>query len=182
MTDSHGAGSLSGDPATTGPPGAAGPGPNRPPGQPGGFGAASLRTERGSTIIAAGVVAKIAGMATREIPGVQSLGAAGAQRLTGPLRSRVPSALPEVNAGTGTGSGQGVSVDVNERDAAVDLQIVTYYGQSIVDVTEAVRQNVISRVEAMTGLNVTEVNITVNDLYVEGPPTTEIDLTELRDR
>jgi uncharacterized alkaline shock family protein YloU len=33
-------------------------------------------------------------------------------------------------------------------------------------VTEAVRSNVINRVESLTGLRVSEVNITVNDIQV----------------
>jgi uncharacterized alkaline shock family protein YloU len=42
------------------------------------------------------------------------------------------------------------------------------YGQSIVEIAGAVRRNVIARVESMTGLEVTEVNITIDDLHVEG--------------
>ncbi|BCB82944.1 hypothetical protein Psuf_002570 [Phytohabitans suffuscus] len=45
---------------------------------------------------------------------------------------------------------------------------MTWYGQSIVDVSEAVRRNVKDRVESMTGLKVVEVNITIDDVYVEG--------------
>ena len=65
---------------------------------------------------------------------------------------------------------QGVAVEVGERQAAIDLDVVTYYGQSIVEVTEAIRSNVIDRVESMTGLEVVEVNIAVADLHVEGEP------------
>jgi uncharacterized alkaline shock family protein YloU len=126
---------------------------------PGGSG---LLTEQGTTRIANTVVAKIAGMAAREIPGVQAMGT-GAGRAFGALRSRVP------GAGGGQPSlSQGVAVEVGERRAAVDLDIVTYYGESIVEVTNAVRHNVADRLEAMTGLEVTEVNINVDDIYVEG--------------
>jgi uncharacterized alkaline shock family protein YloU len=45
---------------------------------------------------------------------------------------------------------------------------VAYYGQSIVDVAEAVRRNILARVEGMTGLDVVEVNVTVDDVYIEG--------------
>jgi uncharacterized alkaline shock family protein YloU len=38
------------------------------------------------------------------------------------------------------------------------------YGRQIPQTTEAVRNNVINRVENLTGLRVTEVNITVNDV------------------
>ena len=63
---------------------------------------------------------------------------------------------------------RGVSVEVGEREAAVDLDLVTWYGQSIVEVSKAVRSNVIDRIEAMTGLKVVEVNINVDDVHVEG--------------
>jgi uncharacterized alkaline shock family protein YloU len=98
--------------------------------------------ERGSTRIADNVVAKIAGYAAREIPGVQSMG--------------------------GNATAAGVAVEVGERRTTIDLDLVTYYGQSIVEITEAVRANVIERIEGMTGLEVSEVNITVGDLFVEG--------------
>lgn len=131
-------------------------GSERAPARP--SGGAALTTERGRTSIADSVVAKIATMAAREIPGVHELGG-GVSRAIGALASRLP---------TGAGGTQGVSVEVGERQAAVDVVLSTVYGQSIVDVTEAVRRNVIDRIQSMTGLEVTEVNITVSDLYVEG--------------
>jgi uncharacterized alkaline shock family protein YloU len=125
--------------------------------------AATLKSENGTTVIADGVVAKIAGLATREIPGVYDMGK-GVGRTFGALRSRVP-------GGTGQPSvTRGVSVEVGERQAAIDLDVVTYYGQSIVEVTEAIRLNVIDRVQGMTGLEVIEVNIAVDDLHIEGEP------------
>jgi uncharacterized alkaline shock family protein YloU len=120
---------------------------------------AQLVTDSGKTRIAEGVVAKIAGFAAREIPGVHSMGS-GIARRVGQLRNLVP--------GGSEASSQGVSVEVGEREAAVDLDIVTWYGQSIVDVSEAVRRTVIDRVQGMTGLNVVEVNINVDDVFVDG--------------
>ena len=125
------------------------------------LGGSGLQTAHGNTTIADSVVAKIAGMAAREIPGVHSMGS-GTARALGAVRSRIP------GQSTQTAAGQGVSVEVGETQAAVDLDLVTYYGQSIVQVTDAVRANVINRIEGMTGLQVTEINITVDDLYVEG--------------
>jgi uncharacterized alkaline shock family protein YloU len=61
-----------------------------------------------------------------------------------------------------------MSAEVGHREAAVDLTLVIEYGESIPQVSEAVRNNVIKRVEGITGLSVTEVNITVNDLYFPG--------------
>jgi len=118
-----------------------------------------LVTDMGRTHIADAVVAKVAGFAAREIPGVHSMGTGMARRM-GQLRSLVP--------GSSESTAQGVSVEVGEREAALDIDLVTYYGQSIVDVSDAVRRNVIDRVQGMTGLRVVEVNINVDDVYIEG--------------
>jgi len=40
------------------------------------------------------------------------------------------------------------------------------YGVAIVDLAQAIRRNVITAVERMTGLEVTEVNITVDDIFI----------------
>jgi uncharacterized alkaline shock family protein YloU len=64
----------------------------------------------------------------------------------------------------GTGRTRGISVDVGEEQAALDLTVNVFYGRPIHQVTETLRQNVIGRVENLTGLEVTEVNITVNDV------------------
>lgn len=122
-------------------------------------GSVALVTEAGTTRIADSVVAKIAGLAARDIPGVFSMGTGMARRV-GQLRSFIP--------GTeSTNAEQGVSVQVGEKEAAIDLDIVTWYGQSIVDITDAVRRNVVGQVEGMTGLKVVEVNIQIDDIQVE---------------
>lgn len=67
-----------------------------------------------------------------------------------------------------TGSGRstrGVSVEVGETQAAVDLTVTVPYGRSIPEITESMRRNVIQRVENLSGLQVTEVNIRVTDVY-----------------
>jgi uncharacterized alkaline shock family protein YloU len=118
----------------------------------------ALQTERGVTTIASSVVAKIAGLAAQEIPGVQAMGKS-LTRSFGALRSKVPGGSPATT--------QGVSVEVGERQAAVDIDIVAYYGQSIVETANAIRHNVIDRIESMTGLDVVEVNVSVDDLYID---------------
>jgi uncharacterized alkaline shock family protein YloU len=117
-----------------------------------------LHTERGQTSIADTVVTKVAGMAAREVRGVHELGGGVTRALAG-VTSRV---------GVGDERSQGVSVDVGEREAAVDLTVVIEYGESIPRVSQAVRDNVIKRIEGITGLSVTEVNVSVNDLYFPG--------------
>jgi len=113
---------------------------------------------RGQTTIGEGVVTKVAGLAAREVPGVHDLGG-NAARAIGSVTQKV---------GLGDARTQGVSVEAGEKEAAVDLTIVIEYGESIPRVADAVRDQVIKRVEGITGLTVIEVNITVNDLYFPG--------------
>jgi uncharacterized alkaline shock family protein YloU len=57
-------------------------------------------------------------------------------------------------------------VEVGEKQAAVDLDVVTEYGAPIAEIARSVRRNVVNAVEGMTGLQVTEVNIAVNDIHL----------------
>lgn len=123
-----------------------------------GGGGSALATERGRTTIDDGVVAKVAGMAAREVPGVHELGG-GTARAMGTVTQRV---------GIADARSQGVSVEVGERQAAADLTVVIEYGDSIPKVSQQVRENVIRRVEGVCGLEMTEVNISVNDLHFPG--------------
>nr|WP_267595968.1 Asp23/Gls24 family envelope stress response protein [Carbonactinospora thermoautotrophica] len=120
-------------------------------------GTTALATKHGRTTIADTVVAKIVGMAAREVNGVYSMGS-GAARAFGTLRGRVPGMAANVT--------QGVSVDVGERQAAADINLVVEYGVSIPDLAASVRRNVITAVERMSGLEVTEVNINVDDVHL----------------
>ncbi|MFJ4202265.1 Asp23/Gls24 family envelope stress response protein [Streptomyces sviceus] len=117
---------------------------------------------RGRTTIADGVVEKIAGIAAREVPGVHALGG-GFARTMGAMRDRVPGGQPS--------AGRGVKVEVGEKQTAIDLQVVVEYGTSIGDVAADLRENVIAAVERMTGLEVVEVNIAVNDVHLPDEDT-----------
>jgi uncharacterized alkaline shock family protein YloU len=118
-----------------------------------------LASPHGTTTIADTVVQKIAGLAAREVGGVHALGG-NATRAFGALRERIPGASASI--------GQGVSVEVGELQAAVDLEIVVEYGVPIAELARSVRRNVIGAIEQMTGLEVVEVNINVNDVYIPG--------------
>jgi len=122
-----------------------------------------LKSDRGSTTIADAVVSKVAGIATREVGGVHNLGG-GVSRALGSVTQRV---------GIGDERSQGVAVEVGEREAAVDLTVVIEYGESVPQVSQAIRENVIKRIEGITGLKVTEVNVAVNDLYFPGDDVQE---------
>jgi uncharacterized alkaline shock family protein YloU len=112
-----------------------------------------LQTDRGITTVADTVVAKMAGIAAREVDGVHGLGTSF-RRLVGRVR-------------TGDSLTQGVNVEVGKKEAAIDLVIILNYGYSIPVVAASLRQNVINKIEEGTGLIVKEVNIEVDDLYIE---------------
>ena len=115
-----------------------------------------LKTERGTTTIQDGVVSKIAGIAAQEVDGVRMGG--GTSEAVGGLLS----AVPGVDSASQSRS---VSVEVGEVETAVDLTLRTEYGRSIPQLAEAVRNNVIKRIENLVGLRVTEVNIAVIDVF-----------------
>ncbi|MCC2314958.1 Asp23/Gls24 family envelope stress response protein [Cellulomonas xiejunii] len=119
--------------------------------------ATPLQTKLGTTTIADGVVAKIAGIAASDVAGVYALGG-GTARAFSAIRERIP--------GGTTNHAQGISVEVGEQEAAVDVDLVAEYGVSVVDLAEGVRRNIIASVERMTGLRVIEVNISVNDVHL----------------
>lgn len=124
-----------------------------------------LQTPRGVTSISDSVVSKIAGIAAQEVEGVQ-MGGGSAPAVGGFLSGMIPSAVTGGggSAGAPAGATRGVSVEVGEIETAVDLKMAVEYGKSIPQIAEAVRRNVINRVENLVGLRVTEVNITVSDV------------------
>ncbi|MFE9934335.1 Asp23/Gls24 family envelope stress response protein [Streptomyces sp. NPDC005533] len=111
---------------------------------------------RGRTTISSGVVEKVAGLAAREVEGVYALGSS-LTRAFGVVRDRVP-------GGARSAVSRGVKAEVGERQAALELEIVIDYGVSIGEVALAIREEVISAVEGVTGLEVVEVNIAVTDV------------------
>ncbi|MFG2908100.1 Asp23/Gls24 family envelope stress response protein [Kitasatospora sp. NPDC048286] len=137
--------------------GSAGP----PPGTGGG---AKPVGERGRTALAVGVVEKIAGMAAREVAGIHALGS-GLARTFGAMRDRVPGGKPSV--------GRGIKAEVGEKQTAIDIALVVEYGVVIPELARQVRENIINAVERMTGLEVVEVNIAVNDVHLPDEPEFE---------
>lgn len=119
-------------------------------------GASVLVSDDGKTVVHNQVVAKIAGLAVQEIEGVHRLVPYGpGQTVTSFAKTITRSSMHEL----------GVNVEVGQKEAAVDVRIITAYGASIPSVAEGVRRNVSDRIESMTGLKVVEVNIDVVDLY-----------------
>ena len=112
-----------------------------------------LRSDRGSTTIKDTVVSKIVGMAAGEVGGVHMGG--GASRSAGGLLGGI----------TGSDSTtRGVSVEVGSVETAIDLKMGIDYGKNILGTVGEVRQKITERVHSFTGLNVTELNVTISDV------------------
>lgn len=119
-------------------------------------GSSVLVGDDGQTIVHNQVVAKIAGLAVQEIDGVNRLVPFGAgQTVTSFAKTITRNEMHEL----------GVHVEVGQKEAAVDVRVVTEYEASIPAIADAVRKNVSDRIESMTGLAVVEVNIDVVDLH-----------------
>ena len=125
--------------------------------------ASPLQSDKGVTKIGDPVVSQIAGIAAQEIEKVQMGG--GASAAVGGFLQSVTGSVTG-NSSSGGNFSKGVSVEVGTQEAAIDLTMAVEYGQSIPQLTEAARRNVINKVESLVGLHVTEVNITVNDVQV----------------
>ncbi len=120
-------------------------------------GGGPLQTDRGNTTIADSVVSKIAGISAQEVDGIR-MGSGASQTASNLLGS--------ITGGGGSGSQtQGVTVEVGQEEAAVDLTLTAEYGKSIPQLAEAVRRNVSNRIESLVGLRVTEVNVTVQNIF-----------------
>ncbi|WP_423920802.1 Asp23/Gls24 family envelope stress response protein [Frigoribacterium sp. 2-23] len=123
----------------------------------------------GKTVIADGVISKVAGIAAREVPGVFALGG-GAARAFGALRDVIGS----------TDLGQGVRVEVGETQVAADVTIVVEYPQPMHEVAEQVRASVARAITQLVGMEVAEVNVAINDVHIPGEDDDEQAGTESR--
>ena len=117
-------------------------------------------TAVGKTVIVDPVVAKIAGIAAREVPGVFALGG-GAARLVGAVRDAMGN----------TDLSQGVKVEVGESQVAADVTIVVEYPQQLQAVANDVRAAVARAITELVGMEVAEINVTVTDVHIPGDDT-----------
>lgn len=123
---------------------------------------------QGLTTVADQVVAKVAGLAIKEIPGVYDLGNSAARAL-GALRSKV---------GASESITQGISVEIGQTQTALDVVLIVEYPYPVHEVADKVREAIFSAIEGLVGLEVTEVNIKVTDVHVPDDDDNEEDEAE----
>jgi len=106
--------------------------------------------ETGKIKIESDVVAMIAGLAAADTDGVAGMSGGITEGWTKKV--------------SGKNIAKGVRVEVGETETAIDLRVIIKYGYKIHEVAANLQQNVKDAVESMTGLNVVEVNVHVEDV------------------
>ena len=107
----------------------------------------------GKVQIADEVVAIIAGLAATEVEGVASMAGNITNDLVGKLGMKNLS--------------RGVKVDVLDNVVCVDLKLNLAYGYSIPETSRKVQEKVKASIENMTGLQVSDVNISISSVELE---------------
>lgn len=107
----------------------------------------------GKVQIADEVVAIIAGLAATEVEGVASMAGNITNELVGKLGMKNLS--------------KGVKVDVLENVVCVNLNLNLEYGYSIPETCKKVQEKVKTAIENMTGLEVSDVNISIAGVALE---------------
>ena len=97
------------------------------------------------------VVKKIAGIAVSEIPGILGLSGNAITNLTDRFTS-------------GNNPTKGISAEVGTKQVAIDLDVIGEYGKNISQVFETATKKVSDEVKNMTGLDVVEFNMNVDDV------------------
>ena len=107
----------------------------------------------GTVQIADEVVAIIAGLAATEVEGVASMNGNITNELVGKLGMKSLS--------------KGVKVDVLDNVVCVDLNLNLEYGYNIPEICQTVQEKVKTAIENMTGLQVSDVNISIASVGLE---------------
>ena len=71
---------------------------------------------------------------------------------------------------------KGVKVQITDRDVKIDMSVIVEYGVKIPDVAWEIQDKVKSEVEAMTGLNVAAVNVSIDGVNMNVKPVGNTDV------
>ncbi len=97
------------------------------------------------------VIKKIAGMAANEIKGILSMSGGFMSGLTDRFRS-----TEDIT--------KGINAEIGEKQVALDLKVIVEYGKNVPAIFSETVHNVKKSVHDMTGLEVVEVNMHVEDV------------------
>ena len=112
----------------------------------------------GRTTIEPHVVVRIVGLVVDEIDGVAR------------------------DTGNGSSRDAGIQAVVANSEVTLDVRVIARHGLSIATTTDTLRRRIAERVEAMTGLNIVELNISVVDISFADENEQDVIMTALRSR
>ena len=113
-----------------------------------------LDSERGATTIEDAVVKRIAGRAASEVEGIHMGG--NASRSAGGMLGRA--------TGSSNDETRGISVEVGRIETAIDMTMALDYDKNILQTVGRVRERVEEQIRSLTGLRITELNVTISDI------------------
>ena len=108
---------------------------------------------QGSVNIAEDVIATIASEAVRAVDGVGGFSTSFGGEIAAAFGKKAAS--------------RGVKVTCTEHDITVDVFFLVQYGTRITDVAKAAQEAVVSNIEAITGVTVRQVNVTICGVIFE---------------
>jgi uncharacterized alkaline shock family protein YloU len=73
---------------------------------------------------------------------------------------------PSAPSATRSTRGQGISVEVGEKQVAADITVVAEYPVALQKLADSIRSAVSEAISSVVGMEVTEVNVTVADVYI----------------
>lgn len=117
--------------------------------------AAADRSSDGVTTIKDSVIAKVAGLAVREVAGVHSIGTVP-HRALGAILETIGNA----------DAGQGITVNIDDDKVGVQIVLVAGYPVPLSTLADQVRASVVLAIERLVGMTVTAVDVTITDIYV----------------
>ncbi|MGK0551103.1 Asp23/Gls24 family envelope stress response protein [Enterococcus faecalis] len=100
------------------------------------------------------VIKKIAGIAVSDIPGILGLSGNALTNLTDKFTS-------------GNNPTKGVNAEVGTKQVAIDLDVIGEYGKNISEVFAEATKKVAAAVKNMTGLDMIEFNMNVDDVMTK---------------
>jgi len=112
----------------------------------------------GRITFAPDVIATIANLAAAEIDGVDGMSGNVAESISGILSSK-------------KNMTKGVRVEVNEDEVSIELSIIIKYGFKLHEVCANTQNRIKNAIETMTGLRVTQVNVSVQSISFEKTST-----------
>src|SRR6056297_3659756 len=123
--------------------------------------------KNGQVHISTEVLSIITSIAAREIEGVQDASSGIVDELSSLFNKK--------------NNTKGIKIEVKENNVYIDISINVEYGYNVNKVAEAVQERVAEKIENMTELNVTSVNVNVANVFIKEEEEVKDEIEDLPD-